>query len=202
MKAGEALCPGHSDAPAAPQPSAPVVDRAGCHPDCGQDGPSYEASPHSSFSALGYKRVISNNIHYCSKACAVAKYPPLAAQPAEARKHISNCSMDTDHKGACRGSDEPAEKCQPAEQPKSAAKGPVCSVKLYPHNDAAPVIMRTWSKRLGPTPTCEPCFLSLEETAFKATVGTGKPYTGPERLPRPRLAHSMGIEDPTLPEAR
>jgi hypothetical protein len=199
MKAGEALCPGHSDAPAAPQPSAPVVDRAGCHPDCGQDGPSYEASPHSSFSALGYERVISNNIHYCSKACAVAKYPPLAAQPAEAKRRCpgeikggKRCALDYAH----------AEPCGPAEQPKPAAKGPVCSVKLYPHNDAAPVIMRTWSKRLGPTPTCEPCFLSLEETAFKATVGTGKPYTGPERLPRPRLAHSMGIEDPTLPEAR
>jgi hypothetical protein len=199
MKAGEALCPGHSDAPAAPQPSAPVVDRAGCHPDCGQDGPSYEASPHSSFSALGYERVISNNIHYCSKACAVAKYPPLAAQPAEAKRDMSGlcCPKFYNRQGHSEWC-----KAKPAEQPKPAVKGPVCSVKLYPHNDAAPVIMRTWSKRLGPTPTCEPCFLSLEETAFKATVGTGKPYTGPERLPRPRLAHSMGIEDPTLPEAR
>lgn len=45
---------------------------------------------------------------------------------------------------------------------------------------------------------CKPCRAGLEAWAM---AQSGKPYAGPERLERTKMAHSMGVEDPALEDA-
>jgi hypothetical protein len=64
------------------------------------------------------------------------------------------------------------------------------------------VLKRTWK---GPITVrtdfvCEGCYLNMEN-AGKWLHSTGTPYTGPERLERPKLAHSYGVECPALEDA-
>ena len=49
--------------------------------------------------------------------------------------------------------------------------------------------------------SCEPCHLLDEKEFAELTPSGGRPYAGPARLPRPRLAHSLGVEDPCLEDA-
>jgi hypothetical protein len=143
---------------------------------------------------------------WCSPTCRDAKLPPLAAQPAEAKRRCpgevkggERCALDYAH----------AEPCKPAEQPKPAAKGhdfsdPYCARRYKGDVVRLCVACGAFDKDGMRSPKCDPT--DGWRKGYEGWVGeaaqSGKPYLGPERLPRPRLAHSMGIEDPTLPEAR
>jgi hypothetical protein len=91
---------------------------------------------------------------------------------------------------------------RPAEQPKPA-KGPVCQAATGRCPDAPKtrIIMDYIRKKPLRVEWCDPCALAYEQHHV-TTAQYGKPYTGPERIVKPPMAHSMGLEDPTLPEAR
>jgi hypothetical protein len=183
-----------ADAPATPQPSAPVVDRAACEAWCGMVYGT-QTVPLSAFlnpdDPIGkWKRG-----GYCSKQCADNRHPPLAAQPAEAKACYRCLVGYGQHTPPCV-------RAQPAEQPKPAAKVE-CRVRFSVSGCFGEVLDRVLTKAGVAVPCCETCMVAQDGQFARSKIHTtGKPYTGPERLPRPRLAHSMGIEDPTLPEAR
>jgi hypothetical protein len=137
---------------------------------------------------------------YCSPSCYDAKHPPLAAQPAEAKRerlhaphyYCADCGYD-----------------HPAEQPKPAAKDhdfsdPYCARRYEGAVVRLCVACGAFDKDGMRSPGCE--LIDGWRKDFEGWVGetaqTGTPYTGPERIVKPPMAHSMGIEDPTLPEAR
>lgn len=116
--------------------------------------------------------------------------PPIAAQPAETvMVHDSRCCLDADHKGLCKWAGMNA---QPAPQPAPAK--PVCVGSL--HACEGPVIQRVVGAIRGPM--CESWMFRLESIMTRATPASGTPYTGPERLERPKLAHVAGMHDDDL----
>jgi hypothetical protein len=211
MKDGEALCPGHADAPATPQPSAPVVDRSACKTFCGQtywqlgvcDAQGATSAGNEWRETAAYPEpssdTFSNIRTWCSPACRDARLPPLAAQPAEENPFIATCCGAVGleaHRPHCKLT-------KPAEQPKPAAKAECLffgKSKLH----GGEIHFRHWKNMHGivmGTTVCDYHYLhEIEPKGGGSDVLHNDKV--PERLPRPWLAHSMGIEDPTLPEAR
>jgi hypothetical protein len=213
MKDGEALCPGHADATATPQPSAPVV---ACKAPtwCGFKADSNTDERRATWLAISPKPKIFGGLlvgspAFCSPGCFERQVPPLAAKPAEAKRqpcciHAEDSDFD-EHDDDCHA----AANAQTAEQPKPAAKGhdfsdPYCARRYKGDVVRLCVACGAFDKDGMRSPKCDPT--DGWRKGYEGWVGeaaqSGKPYLGPERLPRPRLAHSMGIEDPTLPEAR
>jgi hypothetical protein len=211
MKDGEALCPGHADAPAIPQPSAPVV---ACKAPtwCGMsddfsvnekttEGMARSEAYHADES--GNYGIVRENTVYCSDACA----PPLAAQPAEAKGAVFKCGCGVDEGKAHRG-DCPRLKAKPAEQPKSEKGQPRCgnngcktplqnvAQRWCSFTDGSPAVLE-WS--------CEPCHLKDEaefaELMMFATTGISgilRDPAIPERIVKPPMAHIAGMHDDDL----
>jgi hypothetical protein len=146
---------------------------------------------------------------YCSVACRDAKLPPLAAQSAEVKPSATGkplcptCGrLESQHTNPLAHKFGEPKKAKPAEQPKSASKA-ICQAAMgyCPDAPKTRIIMDYLRKKPIRVEWCDPCALAYEQHHV-TTAQTGTPYAGPERLPRPRPAHSMGIDDPTLPEAR
>jgi hypothetical protein len=179
------LATGERLPPATPQPSAPVV---ACKAPtwCGHRLPDALMRGYE----MGTVRTTEGtSIVHCSPACRDAKHPPLAAKPAEAKKCLDAC--------------DDCSVCKPAEQPKPAAKADCLFFgKSRIHGGA--IHKRHWKNMFGvvmSTTVCDYHYLhEIEPKGGGSDVLHNDKV--PERLPRPRLAHSMGIEDPTLPEAR
>jgi hypothetical protein len=200
MKDGEALCPGHADAPATPQPSAPVV--ACKAPDwCGipETGPDVRSKAFYAHCADGGAYVTDGTNIYCSRDCQFPKLPPLAAKPAEAKRRCpgeikggKRCALDYAH----------AEPCKPAEQPKPAKVECLFFGKSKLHGGE--IHFRHWKNMHGivmGTTVCDYHYLhEIEPKGGGSDVLHNDKV--PERIVKPQMAHSMGIEDPTLPEAR
>jgi len=84
----------------------------------------------------------------------------------------------------------------PAMPAQEAAKAdPKCGSCVKPH----PTVMERVRKG-GRMWLCEPCMLAAEsdQWSLMAFGSTGKPYKGPARLPRPKLAHVAGMHDDDL----
>jgi hypothetical protein len=73
-----------------------------------------------------------------------------------------------------------------ARPPQEAAKAPVCCGPL--HACSGPLLERVVGAVSGVM--CESWMFRLESIVTRATPASGEPYTGPSRLPRPRLTHS------------
>lgn len=106
---------------------------------------------------------------------------PATSEPGRAG-WCNNCGCGNDglgyaHLESCEHAAKPAQEAAKAD---SAAK-PLTSVSMAPTLEGAKMMAKH----------------------FWMASQSGKPYTGPERLPRdrPPLAHSYGIEDPALPDA-
>jgi len=86
----------------------------------------------------------------------------------------------------------------------AAKAGPKCRlVGIGPHVCSGGVAMRVM-RNMPVGLYCETAYRTREATIahLSDVYSTGTRYEGLSRLPRPKLAHSMGIEDPALPEAR
>jgi hypothetical protein len=62
--------------------------------------------------------------------------------------------------------------------------------------------MRITKRDSEARPSCDRCFLEREMSLFGQYDGILRDPAIPERIAKPPMAHSMGHEDPTLPEAR
>jgi hypothetical protein len=152
----------------------------------------------------------------CSEPCV----PPLAAQPAETKPMTCGvCDAVTDEPYHC------GEEVKPAPQPATAcahgcsdtqantacpthgkpvpAKGRpkhTCINSSLGKCDGA--ILLRWLKGWSPA-ICDAHYLMTEAGVAEnmQVESTGTPYTGPERLERPKLAHSYGVECPALEDA-
>jgi hypothetical protein len=198
MKDGEALCPGHADAPATPQPSAPVV--ACKAPDwCGipETGPDVRSKAFYAHCADGGAYVTDGTNIYCSRDCQFPKLPPLAAKPAEAKRRCpgeikggKRCALDYAH----------AEPCKPAEQPKPTAKGhdfsdPYCRTSVARCCKACGITTLSVAVEL-------PCvaFPGWRER-YEANLNTDgltnvlSNDKHPERIAKPQMAHSSQWAD-------
>jgi hypothetical protein len=137
---------------------------------------------------------------WCSAACRDARLPPLAAQPAE-----------TAHDECCEpGCSTSCPARKPAPQPAPACAHGCSDVQA---NTACPTHGKPvtakddfWftdneGKKSGPFSTgLEADSAGVDYRNWMAAQ-SGTPYTGPERLERPKLAHSYGVEDPALENA-
>jgi hypothetical protein len=205
MKAGEALCPGHADAPAAPQPSAPVV---ACKAPEWRGMPWEQRKKNAAYRALkeanggmacdlagrGLAVFVfdKSELAFCSPACRDAKHPPLAAPPGEAKRvrlHVPPCY--------CADCGD----VKPAEQPKPA-KGhdfsdPYCARRYEGAVVRLCVACGAFDKDGMRSPGCE--LIDGWRKGFEGWVGetaqAGKPYTGPERIAKPPMAHSSQWAD-------
>jgi hypothetical protein len=207
MKAGEALCPGHSDAPAAPQSSAPVV---ACNAFCGMTHAQLALDAQASKDWIadpGYS-LPDNRIRWCSPTCRDARLfpvPPLAAQLAEAKRqpccvHAEDSDFD-EHDDDCPA----VTAAKPAEQPKPAKahdfSDPYCATKTISGRPMR-MCVACGEFECDAVPGCEP---QANWRAFwEAELAAGNPAdilrdpAIPERLPRPRLAHVAGMHDDDL----
>jgi hypothetical protein len=216
MKAGEALCPGHADAPAAPQPSAPVV--ACKAPEwCGYmigDDEKRAAYLGGGDNLIGVLSTDERH-RYCSVACRDAKLPPLAAQPAEVKPSATGkplcptCGrLESQHTNPLAHKFGEPKKAKPAEQPKPAAKAhdfsdPYCARRY----EGAVVRLCVDCGTFETTPVREcgtvgPMWrVDFERWVGKKAAGILRDPAIPERIAKPQMAHSMGVEDPTLEDA-
>jgi hypothetical protein len=134
---------------------------------------------------------------WCSIACRDS-VPPLAAQPAETNlcgalgcvTDIETACLKCGYESCWKHVEGHA--CQPAPQP-APAKLDVCGGCRCSKADVIECRFNERDRRW-----CGGC----REKALKwSAMQSGTPYTGPERLERPKLAHSYGVEDDCLPEA-
>lgn len=203
-----------ADAP----PAAPKVDRAACKAWCGmrQDA----SRDYGRMAAEGWPEVNGPGGEadrwWCSPGCVKALVPPLESKPAELaipglmkkpaetvkRSRIIACGhgMPSDECNWCDTVREVIAAPPAPEAPK--AIGPVDQPRCtWSHVSACagPIELRHVSQGLlSPQMRwCEGHYLESERRAFGG--GTGTPYTGPERLPRPQLAADW-VED-CLPES-
>jgi hypothetical protein len=134
---------------------------------------------------------------WCSPACRDARLPPLAAQPAETKRlgceYSQVCGDGSYLCGHHRRTDEAS---QPAPQPAPAKPEQRCMWKHATTPCAGPFAER-YVGMAGKREShgwCEGHYLEYERQAY-ARPASGTPYTGPERLERPRLAHSSTWAD-------
>jgi hypothetical protein len=140
---------------------------------------------------------------WCSMECR-----DKAAQPAEAKRCMGQCmeNVGTFDRPAWKVCAECGVKItaqiaaakeipKPAEQPKSA-KGPVCQAATGRCPDAPKtrIIMDYIRKKPLRVEWCDPCALAYEQHHV-TTAQYGKPYTGPERIVKPPMAHSSQWAD-------
>jgi hypothetical protein len=213
-----------ADAPATPQPSAPVV---ACKAPtwCGQRLPDALMRGYE----MGTVRTTKwTSIVHCSTACrdVEAKLACSNFDCAKASPHSGECALiipPSKPAGWCCGASDceahldtcpkvvaARAKSRPAEQPKPAAKAhdfsdPYCATKTISGRPMR-MCVACGEFECDAVPGCEPqtnwrAFWEAELLAGNPS-GILRDPAIPERLPRPRLAHSMNIEDPTLPEAR
>lgn len=110
--------------------------------------------------------------------------PPLAAQPAE------TLPLDAPCPGQCGGGaaddNGPCAKCKPAPQPAPAT--PVCCTKDKEATACGgSILKRIICHDVPPILMCDAHWMLRESRMVEGAI---TPYTGPERLERPRLAHS------------
>jgi hypothetical protein len=126
---------------------------------------------------------------------AVGTVPTPCKSPCEPMCNAGSCA-DCDREFA--GSDYHA----PLVSADAKAPTPVCLVRYSASGCCGEVLMRVLTKAGAPRLCCETCMIAQDDQFARAVTvraeGLGKPYAGPERLPRPRLAHSMQVEDDTL----
>jgi hypothetical protein len=149
---------------------------------------------------------------YCSETCA----PPLAAQPAETKRPevlatvggkcpLCGTAVPFDHIHVCGGSlRKPAP--QPAPACAHGCSDTQANTACPTHGKPAPAEDDFWftdneGKKRGPFSTGLEADSAGVDYRNWMSAQTGTPYTGPERLGRPKLAHSYGVEDDCLPEA-
>jgi hypothetical protein len=111
---------------------------------------------------------------------------PCHAQQAETKLRCPGCQTPTARLGGfCSRS---CEKAKPAPQP-----APAKCIDCGP--TTSPLTMRIVGKRPALS-WCDPCYLNYERTlSVLSPAQSGTPYTGPERLERPKLAHSSTWAD-------
>jgi hypothetical protein len=146
--------------------------------------------------------IVHENTVYCSDAC----LPPLAAQPAEAVKQwccgYAAATDGADHISACPN------KSKPAEQPKPAAKGhdfsdPYCARRYEGAVVRLCVACGAFDIEGMRAPACE---AKNWRPGYEGWLGGHehgilRDPAIPERIVKPQMAHSMGIEDPAPEDA-
>jgi len=176
-----------------PPAAAPLADdRTKCEKWCGMRAGDLEK-----MEALGYYAGLGLRIgdgdarRWCSERCLAARLPSLAAQPAETKPltcvHGATPGMCSDPR------------CQPAEtlcQCTAFGDGEhvrVLHCDLYAKRKSAPQpapakepVCRCGAKASA-IGWCNPCWNGFMNWS---RIQTGTPYTGPERIERPKLAHS------------
>jgi hypothetical protein len=211
MKAGEALCPGHADAPPTPQPSAPVV--ACKAPEwCGfVQGDRKDPRRQRYIEDMSPNEGVYVGTHcYCSSACV----PPLAAKPAEATACCDRGTLGCDagyrddgrlhsHRQFCKEQT----RAKAAEQFKPA-KGhdfsdPYCARRYEGAVVRLCVACGAFDVEGMRAPACE---AKNWRPGYEGWLGGHehgilRDPAIPERIVKPQMAHSMGIEDPALEDA-
>jgi hypothetical protein len=145
---------------------------------------------------------------YCSRDCQFPKLPPLAAKPAEAKRqpcciHAEDSDFD-EHDDDCHA----AANAQTAEQPKPAAKGhdfsdPYCARRYEGAVVRLCVACGAFDVEGMRAPACE---AKNWRPGYEGWLGGHehgilRDPAIPERIVKPQMAHSMGIEDPALEDA-
>lgn len=145
-----------------------------CSQGCNKPAP--QPAPVSYFLPCGYR---------------VSASSPEAAADAKTG-HVANCAK------GCNDMLTPTQIAAPQPAP---AKGPAFLDCQRCHIRDASVLVRV--TRLGRAGLCAICAHAEEERVWELTMfeSSGTPYTGPERIARPKLAHSYGVEDPALENA-
>jgi hypothetical protein len=158
---------------------------------------------------------------YCSETCA----PPLAAQPAETKRPevlatvggkcpLCGTAVPFDHIHVCGGSlRKPAPQPAPAcaygcsdtqantacpTHGKPAPAKPACERGANLHG--GPVLLRCTGKGLF-RKLCEHCYLAIEPLQKGPCGDVLHESDVPERIERPKLSHSYGVECPALENA-
>jgi hypothetical protein len=151
---------------------------------------------------------------FCSPACRDARLPPLAAQPAETKPCGGgdlNCNKPAGHSGGHAWSTSRIpNRAQPTEQPAPAKphdfSDPYCATRFGRLCVACGVGRQYDGIAFSPC-SPRPQWRADREKALTAQ-GVGYIAAGilrdpaiAERLERPKLAHSFGVEDPALEDA-
>jgi hypothetical protein len=150
---------------------------------------------------------------WCSYACMLAKHPPLAAQPAETARIEGHRKLCRANRGGDCNCTQPAPQPAPAcahgcsdvqantacpTHGKPVTAKPVCERGANLHG--GPVLLRCTGKGLF-RKLCEHCYLAIEPLQKGPCGDVLHESDVPERLERPKLAHSFGVECPALEDA-
>lgn len=175
---GKHQCVLLSDAPAA------GPDRSGCKAWCGMECMAIYAVGGALERDYMVARDFAHGVlRWCSPDCCDARVPPLPVTP-EAKP----MTADTAAHNRAAIVVTPFKSAPPAQEP---PKAPVC-VRAGKHPCLGPVLKRVIGHAEdAPVAAfyCENAMLAWEVRARDNTVHTGAPYAGPERLPRPKMAH-------------
>jgi hypothetical protein len=192
------------DVPAA----APLAaDRAGCKAWCGHSRSAYLNGAGRGGWFVPDQGHLLDRQTWCSQSCRDARLPPLAAQPAETlegklckrcRSNPCNCYTDKAKPApqpapACAYgcSDTQANTACPTHGKPAPAK-PACERGANLHG--GPVLLRCTGKGLF-RKLCEHCYLAIEPLQKGPCGDVLHESDVPERLERPKLAHSSQWAD-------
>lgn len=195
-----------------PHAPAKAPDRSGCAPWCGMDRVSSTAVGREPGEGFHVSLNGNDDLEYCSPACRDAKCPPAAPPRCEhglsmttdcleCATHATPASVVQQAKGLrsmkCTGCTAMTD-VQPSCISWRCAK--CCESTCQDCRTENVAKVRVFGKMARRYSLCDVCFLGREESASSYCVGDGilRDPSRPGLLPRARLAHSMGVEDPTL----
>jgi hypothetical protein len=138
--------------------------------------------------------------------CTECRHPalPLVAQPAEAKLPNDSgwCEVCLAKRVYTASCEHAIAARKPAEQPKPAAKRPVCGAC----NQASPTVSVRWMKvnhaaLVCQYRRCDPCYLANEhllDDVFDEPSGILRDPAIPERIAKPQMAHIANCHDDDL----